>query len=125
MRFFLVRRDGTGITPKINPAANRPKPLCDHRKDALVRLELTWPKGGAVVVTATVAGNALAPLTVSEFGDTAHVDFGGAPVQSKRTVPVNPPVGVTNKSKVELSPGWMAAEVGDAVMVKPPCGTVD
>ena len=78
-----------------------------------------------MVVTATVAGNALVPLTVSEFGDTAHVDFGGAPVQSNRTVPVNPPVAVTNKSKVELSPGWMAAEVGDAEIVKPPCGMLD
>jgi len=44
----------------------------------------------AVVVTVTVKAAAAVPFTVAEVGETVHVEFVGAPVQTNVTVPLNP-----------------------------------
>src|SRR5690242_12225853 len=61
-----------------------------------------------------VALTAPVPLTITGLGDIEHVDFGGAPVQVSCTAPEKPSLGVTDKLKLELSPAWMVAVVGDA-----------
>jgi hypothetical protein len=50
---------------------------------------------GAVVVTVTVTGVALVPFSVTELGETLHVESEGAPVQLKETVWLKPPPGET------------------------------
>ena len=47
------------------------------------------------VVTATVTGVGVAPLSVTELGETEHVDCAGAPLQVSATVRLNPPPGAT------------------------------
>lgn len=49
----------------------------------------------AVVVTVTVKAVAVAPFTVTEVGETAHVDFASASVQPSVTVPLKPLTGPT------------------------------
>ena len=49
----------------------------------------------AVVVTVTVKGAAVVPFTVTEVGETAHVDFASASVQPSVTVPLKPLTGPT------------------------------
>jgi len=44
----------------------------------------------AVVVTVTVKAVAVVPFTVTEVGETAHVDFASASVQLSVTVPLKP-----------------------------------
>jgi len=49
----------------------------------------------AVVVTVTVKAVALVPFTVTEIGETVHMDFASASVQPSVTVPLNPLTGPT------------------------------
>jgi hypothetical protein len=49
----------------------------------------------AAVITVTVAVEADVPVSLSEPGDTEHVDCAGAPLQLSATVWLNPPPGAT------------------------------
>jgi len=47
------------------------------------------------VVTVTATGAEVAPLSVTELGETEHVDCAGAPLQVNATLCLNPPPGAT------------------------------
>jgi hypothetical protein len=68
--------------------------------------------------TVTMNAEPVDPLTVTDAGDTEHVEDIGAPVQVRATVPLNPLFGVTCKSYLALCPDLMAA----AVRQLPPAG---
>jgi len=70
----------------------------------------------AVVPTVTVTGCAALPLICNEEPEKAHVGAGltvGLRVQLRLTVPVNDPMGVTNKLNFALCPALMVWEVDD------------
>jgi hypothetical protein len=49
----------------------------------------------AVVLTVTLTVAAADPFNATVLGETAQVDCVGAPVQTKATIWVNPPLGTT------------------------------
>ena len=80
------------------------------------------PKGISTALevfdTVTINAEPVDPLTVTDAGDTEHVEEAGAPVQARATVPLNPLFGVTCKSYLALCPALMVA----AVRQLPPTG---
>jgi hypothetical protein len=61
------------------------------------------------VVTVTVTGVEVVPLSVTELGETEHVDCGGAPLQANVTLWLNPPPGATATVYFPACPGATAA----------------
>lgn len=65
----------------------------------------------AVVVTVTAKAVAFVPLTATELGETEHVDSASASVQSRLTVPLNPPAGEISRSYVAVCPAVTVADM--------------
>jgi hypothetical protein len=61
------------------------------------------------VVTATVTGAVVAPLSVRELGETEHVDCAGTPLHVNVTVWLNPPPGATATVYFATCPGATVA----------------
>jgi hypothetical protein len=73
-------------------------------------------RAGAVVETVTVTEVGLVPFSVTELGETLHVDKVGAPVQLRETVWLKPPPGERETAYVAVWPAaTVAVGAGDAI----------
>ena len=74
----------------------------------------------AVVCNATLVVWGVRPsIAVNELDVRVQVEFAGAPVHARETVPVNPPTGVIVTVKAALAPGITGSGAGkEAVSVK-------
>lgn len=75
----------------------------------------------ALVVTVIATEAAADPLSAIKLGDTAHVDWDGAPEQVNATDWLNPPEGETARVKFAVCPAETVADAGEAGAIMKSC----